>query len=96
MAARGTGTALPTTVATRRRATEQGLHERITADYRIVLERFRIVVALRELGFEAYEQRGEIFIYNPPDGEGWRRFTSIADAQTFLWSIQAIDDGGCE
>jgi hypothetical protein len=36
-----------------------------------------------------------IRVYNAPDGEGWRTFTTIDEANRFLLECKAIEDAGC-
>lgn len=80
----------------RQTRTEAEMHERVTGYYRSVQQRFALVVALREQGFDAHVQEKVIVVYDMPDGEGPRRFTTNDEAQMFLYSRQAIEDGGCE
>lgn len=78
------------------KAAEHEMHERVTVYYAEIAKRFSIIVALRQLGYDAHEIEKVIVIYDLPDGEGWRKFTTNEEAQLFLFSVQAIEDGGCE
>jgi hypothetical protein len=59
--------------------------------------RFAIISELCALGYDAQYLAATqaIRVYNAPDGEGWRTFTTIDEANRFLLECKAIEDAGC-